>query len=682
ENISNREQFQQRLKYDITKEYVDLLEIGQLKDIDSHLNIIFPATGLDNPLIICSDNHDVNDYQIKVPLWLKADPTFRGLLMVLHEPQSRVFIGDQPEQFRRIEQNSTKYIKSITIRRKEDAPESESWFDNTIILNPDLVAIIGNKGSGKSALADTLGLLGSTKNWGWFSFLSDERFCHLTAGHADHYEATLEWASGEKTTRCLADKIKPEEVERIKYLPQDHVERICNEIVGIGEERFEKELESVIFSHVPEAQRLGNRTFDKLVQFKTGEKQNRIDSIIKQLQEVCRERAALELEDDPKVKRELTEKIKQRRIELEAHDRIKPEEVPNPSLKNGEDEAGSNLLKSLQTKEEAKKKVVGGIATTKEILRNSERHLAISNRLIEKIENFKKEFDAFKNSLEEEAIEVGLKAEDLITFSSNLQPIQKIKEEAINTIKTKNALLNDVEPPGLIKQLENIEGEIAELHSKLDAPNRAYQAYLKELEDWQLRRSFIVGTEADPDSLNGLQSTLASLDHLPSNISKLKDQQVELALQILAEKLAQVSVFRELYGPVQSFIDSHALVKDKLKLEFRAELTNDGFTDRLLGLLALNRRGSFMGIDEGRDRSEELVKITNWDEADSVKVFLGKVDDALHQDLREKPPTKTQLKDQTLQRNHPAEIFSLLYGLEYIRPKYVLRWEGKDLSML
>ncbi len=443
ENISNREQFQQRLKYDITKEYVDLLEIGQLKDIDRHLDIIFPATGLDKPLIICSDNHDVNDYQIKVPLWLKADPTFRGLLMVLHEPRSRVFIGDQPEQFRRIEQNSTKYIKSITIRRKEDAPESESWFDNTIVFNPDLVAIIGNKGSGKSALADTLGLLGSTKNWEWFSFLSDERFCHLTAGHADHYEATLEWASGEKTTRCLVDEIKPEEVERIKYLPQDHVERICNEIVGIGEERFEKELESVIFSHVPEVQRLGNRTFDKLVQFKTGEKQNRIDSIIKQLQEVCRERAALELEDDPKVKRELTEKIKQRRIELEAHDRIKLEEVPNPSLKNGEDEAGSSLLKSLQTKEEAKKKVVDGIATTEEILRNSERRLAISNRLFEKIENFKKEFDAFKNSLEEEAIEVGLKAEDLITFSSDLQPIQKIKEEAINTIKTKNALLNE-----------------------------------------------------------------------------------------------------------------------------------------------------------------------------------------------------------------------------------------------
>ncbi|MFK5927306.1 MAG: hypothetical protein QM483_11795 [Desulfuromusa sp.] len=28
------------------------------------------------------------------------------------------------------------------------------------------------------------------------------------------------------------------------------------------------------------------------------------------------------------------------------------------------------------------------------------------------------------------------------------------------------------------------------------------------------------------------------------------------------------------------------------------------------------------------------------------------------------------------------EIYDLLYGLEYVVPRYVLRWEGKDLSML
>jgi predicted metal-dependent phosphoesterase TrpH len=45
EEIKNYEQFQQRIKYDITKQWVDLMEVGQLKDIDIHLKTIFPATG-------------------------------------------------------------------------------------------------------------------------------------------------------------------------------------------------------------------------------------------------------------------------------------------------------------------------------------------------------------------------------------------------------------------------------------------------------------------------------------------------------------------------------------------------------------------------------------------------------------------------------------------------------------
>jgi predicted metal-dependent phosphoesterase TrpH len=159
EEIRNQEQFQQRIKYDITRQWVDLMEIGQLKDIDIHLKTIFPATGLDKPLIICSDNHKITNYSVKIPLWLRADPTFRGLLMVLREPCDRVFIGDRPPETVRVEQNKTKYIRSVSFQRKAEAPVSERWFNGCVLFNPGLVAIIGNKGSGKSALADTLGLL-------------------------------------------------------------------------------------------------------------------------------------------------------------------------------------------------------------------------------------------------------------------------------------------------------------------------------------------------------------------------------------------------------------------------------------------------------------------------------------------------------------------------------------------
>ncbi len=682
EGISNKEQFQQRLKYDITKDHVDLMEIGQLKDIDRHLKTIFPATGLDKPLLLCSDNHKVTEYSTKAPLWFRADPTFRGLLMVLREPRERVYIGDRPPELTRVEQNRTKYIRSVSFQRRATAPASEQWFGSKVEFNSGLVAIVGNKGSGKSALADVLGLLGATKNSEAFSFLSKGRFRHPTSGLAAHFDATLEWESGDSTTKCLSDAIKPEEVERLKYLPQDHVETVCNELVGLGEEGFEQELKAVIFSHVPDAERLGHSTLDDLVRFQTGEKQKRIDSLLKQLRDLSRSRALLEAQADPTAKRELTEKINRRKLELEAHDKVKPAEVVNPTAAGSAPAPDSAVLTELSAAEATRSSLNDQIAKEAEALRVAERRHAVARRLLEKLENFEKEFDVFKESLEEDATELGLTPIELVTLSITRNKPAGIRDSAAAAATTAKDKLDSVEPHGLRKQLEIAEAQIAELQAKLDAPHREHQAYLKALADWQSKRTTIEGTEADAESLKGLQGSLAALDQLPVKIAAVKEQQAALSLQIHAEKVAQAAVYRNLYGSVQGFIDSHDLAKEKLKLEFRAELTDEDFAGRLLGLLALNRRGSFMGVDEGRARAESLAQATRWEDTESVKAFLGAVDDALHKDHREQQGTVVQLKDQLAKGRKPEEVFDTLYGLEYVRPRYILRWDGKDLSML
>jgi energy-coupling factor transporter ATP-binding protein EcfA2 len=683
ESISNKEQFQQRIKYDITNKYVNLLEIGQIKDIDRYLNIVFPATGLSKPLIICSDNHNVNNYHVKVPLWLKADLTFRGLLMAIREPFDRIFLGDRPPQLARVEKNQTKYIKGILFNhRGESALPSGGWFSGSLLFNHGLVAIVGNKGSGKSALADTLGLCGSTKNADGFSFLCEKRFRHPKIGHATHFEATLEWESGEKITRCLNDTIKAEEVELVKFLPQDHVEHICNELTEIGEDDFEQELKAVIFSHVPDVKRLGFRTLDKLVQFKTEEKQKRIDFLSKQLRDLNRVRSDMELDNDPKVRQSILEQIKQREIELKVHENTKPVEVPNP----GKKEADGSLLTDISEAEKNKKVIGQRISEVTQTISVAERHLAITTRIVEKLNNLKNEFNIVQTELDTDAKEISLQTKDLLNLTINLQPVEEIKKQAQKTIEDNSKLLADVyksgQKIGLYQQLDEIESKISALKLMLDAPNRAYQAYLKELEDWNAQGANIVGTDKDPETLNGLKKALSMLDTLPSKIGEVKDRQVKLALQIHSEKLAQSSIYSELYGPVQNFIDTHELAKDLLKLEFRVELINENFTDQLLDLLALNRRGSFMGINEGRLKSDSFIKVANWDDAESLKTFLQNIDEALHFDQRDQNPPPTQLKDQVVKGVNPAEVFNLLYGLDYIRPKYILRWEGKDLPML
>ncbi|MEM5640438.1 hypothetical protein AAHH71_26200 [Bacillus toyonensis] len=135
---------------------------------------------MNSRLLDCSDAHRFSDSENKDRLgkcftWFKCDPTFDGLKQIRHEFDSRVFVGDMPFKLDKVCKNPTKYIHSIKIAKIEEA-KHEGWFDSEIPLNHDLVAVIGNKGNGKSAIADIIGLMGNTKNHEEFSFLTKDKF--------------------------------------------------------------------------------------------------------------------------------------------------------------------------------------------------------------------------------------------------------------------------------------------------------------------------------------------------------------------------------------------------------------------------------------------------------------------------------------------------------------------------
>lgn len=267
-------------------------------------------------------------------------------------------------------------------------------------------------------------------------------------------------------TRCLADEVKPKEVERVKCLPQDHVERVCNELAVTGAEGFEQELKAVIFSHVPDAEKLGNATLDDLVRFRTGEKQKRIDSLIKQLRELNRSRAVLEARADPNTKHELLERIKRRESELDAHDNAKPPEVTDPATTGGQG-LDDQILNRLLAAEASKEALSDQISIAHEHLLVQERHNAVAARLLEKLDNFKKDVDVFLPSLRIDATELGLDPGDLVAVTINRSPVENAQNNVRTTIADLKQQLDAIEPPGLRKQLAAAEVEIEGLQSKL-----------------------------------------------------------------------------------------------------------------------------------------------------------------------------------------------------------------------
>ena len=252
----------------------------------------------------------------------------------------------------------------------------------------------------------------------------------------------------------------------------------------LPEENFEQELKSVIFSHIPDAQRLGHKTFDKLLQYKTEEKQKRIDSLIRKLRELSRQRSSLEAENNPVFRQNIKEQIKRKERELKANKEAKPKEVANPATKTGIAEPKSASLEALKKQEESGENLVLKIENAQDILKKEERRLAAATRLLETLSNFEKDFHAFKDSLKTDIEVIGIEVDDLLLLTIKKDPIIKIRDNILGIINTAKKLLGDEQTPGLLRKLETVKNNIQKLQLQLDAPNRIYQAYLKEVEEY------------------------------------------------------------------------------------------------------------------------------------------------------------------------------------------------------
>ena len=194
-------------------------------------------------------------------------------MQACREPANRSYVGALPPKVDFVQKNPTAVHQDCArVRKRAGAPELGTWFDNTTLpLNQDLVALIGRKGSGKSALADVVGVLGDTPNERYFSFLSPQRFRLQKDNKADSFEAQLVWVqdSKEPEWRALSESRSSSSVPRVKYLPQRYFEELCNDHVKGDDKLLQGELRSVIFSHIPVIERDGANSLDELIALRT-----------------------------------------------------------------------------------------------------------------------------------------------------------------------------------------------------------------------------------------------------------------------------------------------------------------------------------------------------------------------------------------------------------------------------
>ena len=207
------------------------------------------------PCLHGSDAHadeEVSSPDLDRYCWVKADLTFEGLRQAVIEPAERVSIGpaapETPAAFNR--------ARAVHVA---GAP----WFPSEPLpLNPGLVAIVGERGSGKTALADIIACAARALE------ISEKSFVHRASKPVDHLKGArvhLEWGDGSPSSEDLRefdDFFDESGPARIRYLSQQFVEALCSSD-GLGQELM-AEIEAVIFQSIDETDRYNSSSFSEL----------------------------------------------------------------------------------------------------------------------------------------------------------------------------------------------------------------------------------------------------------------------------------------------------------------------------------------------------------------------------------------------------------------------------------
>lgn len=619
------------------------------------------------------------------PTWIKADLTFRGLKQICFEPKARVFIGTEPLVEQRKINQATKFLSKLHIDQVAGYDEGNGeWFkDFDIPINPELTVIIGNKGSGKSALVDIIGLLGESRQYEYFSFLSDEgnnkKF--KQRGYAENFHATLTWQSSGRASKNLNDKVDIAKPESVRYLPQNYFEQLTNEIEI---EEFRREIEDVVFSHVEETDRMSKSTFSALQEFKTQQNKQETSALKAKLRELNIEIIELEEQSDPLHKKQIKGKLKAKQDELDSLEKAKPVEVTKPGEETPEQKALSEKIIKLIEKQsylkETGKKVVETITHTKNRLQKL-------TSLLQSVSTISANISSQKLELKPVCEDLGLKIDLIINSEINIEPINdeivSVKGELIELEKDNQHSFDEafdfftlISLPDLRAAYKNLGTQLDELKEQLGTPQRKYQNYVENLAKWNSQKIEILGVdETQADTIKYFQNQIKYIENsLEQQLFEKYQVRKEISKNVFESKKQILKFYSDLKQSVDERLGS--VRTDEFSVDIDASFVLERtFFQEFLNHINKTRKGPFHGANEPEKVLKSLLADVDWNNFDSIYGFLENV----LEKMKSYNGGILQIKEQAVDNK---EFFDFLFSLTYFSAKYELRSGGKNLNEL
>ncbi|MBO1358942.1 AAA family ATPase [Acetobacter sacchari] len=564
--------------------------------------------------------------------WIKADTTFEGLRQILHEPADRVYIGASPPVY----YDEARVISRVTLS------DGKGWFsDVSIPLNAGMVSIIGQKGSGKSALADLIAFAAG-------SWDPAEKDCFLkrSSGHLDGMKVTLHWADGHTSEGIVGRDRRP--TNEVHYLSQNYVERICAKD-GITKELV-REIEKVVFHYLDPTDTLNASDFEELRLIKTEGVREEGNRLRDEMYAVIRDECAL---------RDLIAKTpeKQARVKTLTEEReglLK--QLPAPAS-----EAEAKVQEELQQKRQELTKAQQGVAAHKQNLQRIADIRTRTGAFGVQMERF---FEQLQPTLREVGVPEGEWKKFRPDFPAEIEPPLAAREKAVNEAI---AVVEGGEPPaaGTIRKLL---AEIDEL-MKRETADKARQERTKQIQN----RVAVINTEVER-----LNAEIKNVEENGSaQIATFGTKRLDAYVAYFANLKLEQQALQGLYDPIRERLTKQALLKGR-ELEFAIRWAADVSTWIERGAALFDQRRAVpYGSVEQLGKAANRILLPAWASGDperirtAFEIFMG--------EFRKKElPWKSYVRNGvTLQ-----DVLNWLYEVSHIRLEYGLKFNGAELESL
>ncbi|AZZ60428.1 hypothetical protein DSM07_03400 [Oenococcus sp. UCMA 16435] len=674
-------EFKKLLRHDF-RSFVDFLDTNSEKSANDLVKYTCVKDLQGLPVTVNSDIHHPDGYNEASVTWIKAELTFNGLKEAFSQPNGRISFKVKPDQLSDQQLRLYRTISAVEVRN--DKGKSD-WYgqDLSLQLNPGLVTIIGNKGAGKSALSDVIGLDGTSRNMSDASFLSKDRF-NNKANYGSNFSSRIIWADDTQTDWIKLDSRESLEEEKVEYLPQSFIEKIASSVDDI---ELRTEIEKIVFSALPVSKRLQQTSWKALIHQLGGTINDQVSGLRDELHNLNVDIISLE---GKATKEKLAEK-KRQLSEIIAQIKSLRNNLPHkPTLKqNSSDEQTKwDELKQETADIKTQQKEVGTqLAHLESFLVDLDRLLKERSDIVKSIQLYESTVNIFNNQYQDLNPSVidgsTLTASLVLDEPRNMDLDKEIGPQKQNIEKEKGKL--DKESTDLQKVLKSKKQKADQIQSRMTREQKLQAQYSNELGEWKSKIALL--EKGTPGTEQGSKDSLEKeikhfTEDIPTELKKAYEKRNEYVNNILVLLKDKSHQLDDLCQNAKADIDALNRVgrdDEDQGVDFSSNIIPVAdFAESIVAKVDTRKAGRMRGNSEALAYINEKMDSTELGDSSSI---IGFIENVIYQtpNIMESQPDFNFV--QGVLRNQ-GEIYDYLYGLHFLDVELNLTYNKQTLQAL